>query len=51
MANPAPTNPTPITVDAFIEDRQNMWAGFTSATVWAGGAVVVVLVLMAIFLL
>ena len=38
-------------LEALTEDRMRMWHGFTNATVWAVGFVVLVLVGMAIFLL
>jgi hypothetical protein len=52
MANPSTSTPkTPVTFDAFMADRQAFWGSFTSATTIAAGALVVLLILMAIFLL
>ncbi len=47
-------NPTmfrgPETEDAFLADRQRFWFGFTKFVMWNVVAIVVLLVLMAIFL-
>jgi hypothetical protein len=41
----------PVTEDALIAERQRFWSGFMSATTAAVCAIVVLLILMAIFLL
>lgn len=51
MANPPPSNATPVTFDAFLKDRQSMWAGFTSATKGSIAFMVILLFGMAYFLL
>ncbi len=43
-----PTGPT--TAEGFLADRQRFWTGFTRFTVRAVIAIVVLLVMMAIFL-
>ena len=40
----------PLTPDAFIADRQQFWMSFTRMVVYCAGAVVVLLILMALFL-
>ena len=44
------TEPGPAAIDAFVADRQAFWGSFTSFVTMAASAVVVLLVLMAIFL-
>jgi hypothetical protein len=41
----------PLTPDAFLADRQKFWVSFTHFVVICSGAVIVLLVLMALFLL
>jgi hypothetical protein len=41
----------PDTIEALTEDREKMWAGFTSATTGAVIVMIVVLIGMAFFLL
>ncbi len=41
----------PITEDALLAERQRFWNGFTNAIFAAVAAIVVLLILMAIFLL
>ncbi len=40
-----------VSLDALMQERMQMWNGFTSATFWAATFVVVLLIGMAIFLL
>jgi hypothetical protein len=40
----------PLTPDAFIADRQRFWMSFTRLVVTCAGAVAVLLILMALFL-
>lgn len=40
----------PLTPDAFIADRQEFWSGFTRFVVICAGAVIVLLILLALFL-
>jgi hypothetical protein len=40
----------PLTVDAFIADRQQIWASFTSMVRLGAIGVAIILILMAIFL-
>ena len=41
----------PETQEAFLADRQRFWAGFTTTTVWATAAVVLLLIGMGVCLL
>ena len=41
----------PLTPDAFIADRQHFWMGFTRFVVTCTGAVIALLILLALFLL
>lgn len=57
MASSIPTQtpttivePGPSAVDAFVADRQAFWGSFTSFVTMAATAIVVLLILMAIFL-
>ncbi len=50
MAHPSPSNPAPVTPEAFLADRERFLNGFWVAMTWALGTMVVLLVLMAIFL-
>ncbi len=50
MAEITRTTQAPLTEDAFLADRQRFWASFTSFTTGSVIAVVVLLILMAIFL-
>ena len=50
MAEMTQTNPAPLTEDAFVADRQRFWGSFTHATTFAVVAMVILLILMAIFL-
>jgi len=45
-----PTTQAPVTFDELMADRQAFWGSFTSATTLAAGALVVLIILMAIFL-
>ena len=47
---PVQTNTAPTSVEAFIADRQSMWARFNKLTLVAVTALVVLLVLMTVFL-
>jgi hypothetical protein len=51
-ASDAPTtnDPSPAALEAFLADRQAFWGSFTRFVTFGAGAVVVLLVLMAIFL-
>lgn len=51
-AHPAEPHDTeiPLTPDAFIADRQRFWQGFTRFVVTMTGAVVLLLILLALFL-
>jgi hypothetical protein len=52
MAEAAATAPPPpVTTEAFLSDRQHFWGSFTHFLAGSVAAVVIVLVLMAIFLL
>lgn len=44
------SSPAPVTEDAFIADRQRFWGGFTTFTLVSTIALVILIVLMAIFL-
>ena len=44
------TEPGPAAIDAFVADRQAFWGSFTSFITMGAGAVAVLLILMAIFL-
>jgi hypothetical protein len=46
---PSPTS-SPVTVDAFMADRQAFWSSFTGAVTIAAGAVALLVIGMAIFL-
>jgi len=50
MAQTPSSTLAPVTEDAFLADRQKMFAGFGNATLGAVIFMVVLLVLMAIFL-
>ena len=50
MAQAPSPSPAQISEDAFLADRQQFWQGFCSFTTGSVIAVVVMLVLMAIFL-
>jgi heme/copper-type cytochrome/quinol oxidase subunit 2 len=45
------SSPAPLTEDAFLADRQRFWGAFSNFVLVSVIAVVIVLVLMAIFLL
>ena len=47
---PVQTNTAPTSVEAFIADRQSMWARFNRLTMVAVVGLVILLVLMTIFL-
>jgi sterol desaturase/sphingolipid hydroxylase (fatty acid hydroxylase superfamily) len=51
MAHASSPVENPVSADAFTADRQKMFNGFCSATVFAIAAAVIILVLMALFLL
>ncbi len=51
MANPPPITPTPVSLEAFQKDREQMFAGFTNATTGSIIFMVILLAAMAIFLL
>ncbi|WP_216850874.1 aa3-type cytochrome c oxidase subunit IV [Acidisphaera sp. L21] len=44
------TETAPLALDAFIADRQAFWGSFTKFTTYAAGAIVLLVILMAIFL-
>jgi hypothetical protein len=44
------TENAPLAIDAFVADRQAFWTSFTSFTTYVAGALIVLLILMAIFL-
>ncbi len=50
MAETQTTPSKPVTFDALMAERRSFWSSFTSATTMAAGAVIVLLILMAIFL-
>jgi hypothetical protein len=50
MADMPPPVTAPVTEEAFLADRQKFFTEFTGATTYAAGAIVVLLILMAIFL-
>lgn len=50
MAMQASNSPAPVTEDAFLADRQHFWASLCNAITGSVIALVVLLVLMAIFL-
>jgi hypothetical protein len=50
MAIPASNNLAPVTQEAFLADRQKFWASLCSATTGSVIAVIILLVLMAVFL-
>lgn len=45
-----PNRSGPMTTEAFVADRQHFWTGFTRLATYCAGAVALILVLMAIFL-
>ena len=51
MAETTTMTPAPVTEEAFLADRQKFFSEFTGLTFWAASAIVVLLILMAIFLL
>ncbi len=46
MADPT-YEPQPVTLDGFLADRQRMWSGFTTGTVFGVIAVIVILLFLA----
>lgn len=51
MADPnTPTTQAPVTFEAFAANRQAFWGSFTSGSTIAAGAVIALVILMAIFL-
>jgi hypothetical protein len=51
MADPQPSPNAPLTQEAFLLDRQRMYAAFGGMTFYGAAGVVILLILMAIFLL
>ena len=44
------TEPGPNAIDAFVADRQAFWGSFTSFVTMAAGAIILLWIVMAIFL-
>ncbi|HEX3347454.1 MAG TPA: hypothetical protein VHS58_05060 [Acetobacteraceae bacterium] len=51
MGDTQTMGPAPVTEEAFLADRQKFLSEFTGFTFWAATAIVVLLILLAIFLL